>query len=448
MAVVGNTRSIENNRKLPTENEELAGSLGAAEAEAEVAGARSGDDAEIDKASTDKGKGKPKRGQNEAASRVGSGAAAVGNQNRASGGAANAGWAPGIPLKRKGVDEPYTVDELGRILNHLYAQNERKLDVEYIDSMLARRCVVAIEKANEERAATADLGEIRKESADSKGSSSSTGHNGKGKRKSLGGSRPEAEGSAGAAKDEKKEAATNSAASTPMATSKTPSRKRRLEVPDGEESEAACGDADATAVVDPGRDGDMPSDAVRRGRAGAHDSAAVVETPPQQPATKRQKNVGTSARSAADTGNKLDRGASCGGDGAADFSCGGSDDAGDFSCGGATDFDDDDDGDDDLAPSPPQRPPSSRREGASKPMIERAKAKAILGKGKASIAKLRNRVPISATGGGSGTSYTIPKRAVPSGGLSSAGGGGGGSGFGASNAVIPKKTVPKPNKSW
>lgn len=463
------TRSLAKTNNPDKANTELEGVTGVTAAELAVAGSRN--DAESNKVT--RVTGKPKLARNETASGVDSAAVAVGKRNGAPGaGTANVGWAPGISLKARGEDAPYTEDESNIIINCLYSRNGLKLDVDHCNSVLAKS-TLELEKAREEGAATAESSKARNEINDNEGSSS-TGTNGKGKRKSPGGGRPAVKGSVGAAKDEKKEKAAGSTPSTPVAISKAPGRQRKLKIPAGEEGIFLWGNSDAT--VNPNKDGYTPSGANRRGPADAH-GPGVEGEPPQQSANRRKKVIISATPASNVVGKSLKRGAGCGGDGARDPKCGGKDCAGvegkptqqsganhrkkvrtsttpasnvvskslkrgagcdgdgarDSRCGGKG-------SDGDMAPFLPLRPLSARQKGASKPILERARVNKCF--------PMRKYIPISAAGVGSETSFIIPKKAARSEAQSKATAGSGGSGVRMSNTGVPTKNTTKPKKSW
>lgn len=151
-------------------------------------------------------------------------------------------------------------------------------------------------------------------------------------------------------------------------------------------------------------------------------AAAASEEPTQQPTAKRRKE------DAASDGGDFSRGG--GGSGVG----GGDEDFPDFSCG-----DGGSDSDVGLAPSPPSRTQSSRREGASKPALERARVRASLGKNKVGAAKLRDKIPTGAAGG-PGASYLIPKKTAAA--TPAAATGGGSAGGGAMETIPKKPTLP------
>lgn len=332
------TRSIERTNIPNQENTELERATGASTVvvAAEVAVAGSCDDAVSNETTTCTGK--PKGGRKEAASGVGS-AAAMKQRNGASSAAANAGWAPGIALKTRGEDAPYTAGEIDIILSSVYWQHGRKLDVDYFNNMFAQHAL-APEKAYKEGAALAKFGGSRNEIIDKEGSRS-TGHSGKGKHKSPGGGKPAVEGSDGAAKNGRKKTAADSTPTTPMATSTAPAQQRKKQSSDGEQGVFSLNDSDATAVG-PNQGGKTPSGAHRRDPADDH-GTGVVGKPRQQSVANSRKKVRTSATAAANVVRKgIQCSARCAGDGARDCRCG------------------DKDSDGDTAPSLPLRRLSSR----------------------------------------------------------------------------------------
>lgn len=154
-------------------------------------------------------------------------------------------------------------------------------------------------------------------------------------------------------------------------------------------------------------------------------TAADSSEPTQQPTAKRRKE------DAADDG---DDDFSCGGGGS-----GGEDSPNDFNCGVASS-----DSDDGSAPSRPSRPPSSRREGASKPALERARVRANLGKNKVGAAKLRDKIPTGAASG-LGSPYLIPKKTAAAAPTAASGGG---SAIGGGMRTIPKKPFLPTTSRW
>lgn len=321
-------------------------------------------------------------------------------------GAAGVQTASGFRARSTG-EEPYTTDELVARLNFLSAQSGLTLDAALYDTLIGLRVDVDIAKASGEDTVAAERPEVGKDN-------SGAVPKGKGKRKSPQGG-GESEHKAGAsAKDVDTHVADKSVTITPIVTAKPSNVKGRLEDPTEEVEET---DGDRTAKpLSGGEEGTVlhAADAA---------STSAADEPPRQPAGKDQndcqpigKDDGTSTRTAAAEDDD-------------DFSCGdngGGDDRIDDSSGGS-------DCGDGATVSLPRRPLSSRQQGASKPAIERARAKAILGKAKASNAKLKDKI-LTTAGSGSGTSYFIPKKNA-----TFAGGGGGGSGM----STIPKKPIPK-----
>ncbi|CAN0468693.1 unnamed protein product, partial [Ectocarpus sp. 12 AP-2014] len=371
----------------------------------------SNNDADSQLVGTGKGKGTPEadneevtKSQNDSTSSTGAGATPED-------GAAGVQTPSGFRARSTG-EEPYTTDELVARLNFLSTQSGLTLDAALYDTLIGLRVDVDLAKASGEDTVAAERPEVGKDN-------SGPVPKGKGKRKSPHGA-GESEHKAGAsAKDVDTHVADKSVTTTPIVTAQTSNVKGRLEDPTEEET-----DGDRTAK--PLRGGEEGT--VLRAADAASTSAADESR--RQPAAKDQndcqpvgKDDGTSTRTAAAEDDD-------------DFSCGdnsGGDDDIDDSSGGS-------DCDDGATGSSSRRPLSSRQQGASKPAIERARAKAILGKAKADNAKLKDKIPTS-VGSGSGTSYFIPKKNANFAGDGGGGGGGGGGGSGMS--TIPKKPVPK-----
>ena len=371
----------------------------------------SNDDAESDHADTSKGKGKGKarRGRNSAASRggdspaVSAGAEGGGDGERDGAAAADTAESPSELLLRK---EPYTTDELVAKLNILYSKAGQTLDIGFYNKVLGERANGGETNTPAETPSPAvegDNDDIAGALAYRGRSVGGAAAKSSGKRQTPGGSE-EAAGSSTTAAHNKEENAAGGVASTAAAL--TQKKKRRL-AEEQEEPPLASGNA-----AEGPSSGKAPGGTNRR----ASGSVGSAE-PPQQPMAKRHKE------GAADGGEDL----SCVGSGGEDF-------GENSSCGDA-----DSDLDEGSAP-PPSRPLSSRREGASKPALERAKAKAILAKSKVGAAK-RDRTPLGAAASGPGASYLIPKKtaaaAAPTAASSSGSVGGG---------AIPKKIVPKKSR--
>ncbi|CAN0095258.1 unnamed protein product [Ectocarpus sp. 6 AP-2014] len=306
-------------------------------------------------------------------------------------------------------EEPYTTDELVARLNFLSSQCGLTLDAALYDTLIGLRVDVDIAKASGGDTVAAELPEVGKHK-------SGAVPKGKGKPKSPQGG-GESEHKAGAsAKDVDTHVADKSVTTTPIVTAERSNVKGRVEHP-AEEVDATDGDRTAKPLSG-GEEGSVP-------RAADAASTSVVDEPPRQPAAKDQNDcqpIGKDDRTSTRTAAAEDDD---------DFSCGDN--------GGRDDHVDDSSGESDCGDggtiSLPRRPLSSRQQGASKPAIERARAKAILGKAKAGNAKLKDKIPTSA-GSGSGASYFIPKKNAT---VAGGGGGGGGSGMSA----IPKKPIPK-----
>ncbi|CAM9656653.1 unnamed protein product [Ectocarpus fasciculatus] len=330
-------------------------------------------------------------------------------------GAADVQSPPGFRARKTG-DEPYTTAELVARLNFLSSQSGLTLDAALYDTLIGLRVDADIAKASGEDSVAVERPEVGMDN-------SGAVPKGKGKRKPPPGGGGKEHIAEASAKDMEKRVASKSVTTTPIVTAKPSNVKRRLELPT-EQVEETHGDA-TPVPLSGGEEGTVLR------TAGAASSSAADE-PPRQPAaqdqndrqpTEKDDQTNTHTAAAEDDDGDDD-------DDDDDFSCGdnggGDDDVDDPSAGS--------DCGDGATVSPPRRRLSSRQQGASKPAMERARAKAILGKAKAGNATLRDKIPTS-SGSGSGTSFVIPKKNA----TLAAGGACGGGGV----ATIPKKPIPK-----